>query len=120
MGTDRFVYWNKRRPKREEVQHVITDYLGGFLDDMRWEKHDARRGVFFITLEGWHSDPLHHIKGAYRIPQMPGSDGRRYLEVVVDPKYVDVVTRLGDEATCALAEGLAAVFARFWEGRRDD
>lgn len=123
MGTDRFVYWNKRRPKREEVRLVITDYFGGFADDIQWDKHSASRGRFLVKLKWKVSNPLDNIEGAYKRPRF-ASDGRyievtdeRFIEVFVDPRYVDVITRQADEATSALAEGLAAVFARFWKGR---
>jgi len=41
------------------------------------------------------------------------------IEVFFARNYLDVITRQQDEATSALATGLAKLFARFWEGSLD-
>jgi len=119
VASDRFVNWTTRKPTREEVQLVIEDYLGEMASEIRWE-----RDRFFVTLVGKHSHPLRRIEGASPILTRepdPGWEGR-YMEIWPDPdgNCLDVMTRQQDELTNRIADGLAQLFARFWEGKLDE
>lgn len=116
MAQDRFVYWGKtKKPTNKQVEIVCTCYFGSGASDIQVSPKEKR---ITITLFGEISHPLRLIKGA--MPWPPSEYITRYIEVYIDTKYVDIITRQQDEYTNALAEGLADIFARFWEGRRDE
>jgi hypothetical protein len=118
MASDVFVRWKTtKRPTREEAEKVIQDFLGEVATEIEWKKDR-----FFVTLIGKWSHPLVRvvepamqdvIKNMY--PKEEGWEGR-YLEVWLGDDSLDVMTRRQDEFTHACQDGLAAVFARFWEG----
>jgi len=118
MASDVFVRWKTtKRPTRDEAEKVIQDFLGEVATEIEW-KIDR----FFVTLVGKWSHPLVRVvqpamqdvlKNMY--PKEDGWEGR-YLEVWLGDDSLDVLTRRQDEFTHACQDGLAAVFARFWEG----
>jgi hypothetical protein len=116
MALDRFVYWKtKRRPTRDEIGTVVEDFFKGFGAEIEW-----RTDRYFIKLPGEITHPFDRIVGARKHPAEL-TDAERWIEVWPDPDdaCIDVMTRQQDEVTNVLAEGLAQLFARFWDGRRD-
>jgi hypothetical protein len=95
---------------------VIQDYFGEVATEIKWD-----RDRFFVTLIGKWSMPLKRVVDAdirRRFEAMapePPDDGR-YLEVWLGDESMDVLTRRQDDFTHACQDGLAAVFARRWEG----
>lgn len=124
MGADRFVYWQDgKRPTHQEIRHVVEDYLGEMAVEYEEEPEMVRRlpHPIFVTLVGKHSHPLKRVREAMAIPgvvmdQEPGWEGR-YLEVWIHQDSVNIETRMQDEITMRIADGLAQVFARFWGGK---
>jgi len=117
MALDRFVWWKtKRRPTRDEIGTVLRGFFKGFGARVTWNQDR-----YFIKLPGEITHPLNRIKGAYKQHGPEKGFEDRWIEVwpSKDGKCLDVMTRMQDEVTNALAEGLAQLFARFWEGRRD-
>lgn len=113
MSQDRFVHWQDQRPAVGQVHLVARSYLGEFAKVM---SHDGRR--LTITLRGNYSHPLQNIPGApHKDVHAELARRSRWIEVYVDPEYVDVITRQQDPATNALADGLAAVLVGWWGGR---
>lgn len=120
MAADVFVRWKtKKRPTREEAEKVIQDFFGDVATEIKWEKDR-----FFVTLIGKWSHPLvrvaenaEFLKRMY--PKEPGWEGR-YMEVWLGDDSLDVMTRQQDEFTHACQDGLAAVFARYWEGEVEE
>jgi len=123
MGADRFVYWTTdRKPTWAEIRMVTEDFLGEMATTIA-EPGDGKLNVLFVTLVGKHSHPLRRIDGTspalseyLRQPQEPGWEGR-YLEVWEHNDSVNIETRRQDEVTMRIADGLAGVFARFWDGK---
>lgn len=125
MGADRFVYWNEQKPTWEEIRMVTEDYLGDMLETIETDENKSEPRALFVTLTGRWSHPLRRmaeatdaVKQFASEPREPGWEGR-YLEVWQHVDGVNVETRMQDEITCRIADGLAGVFARFWEGRLD-
>lgn len=115
MAYDRIIQFSKA-PAREEVRLVIEDFLSDAASEIQWD-----RDRFFVTLIGKNTHPLKRIPEAHwtaRAEPEPGHEGR-HLEVWVTDTCVDVITRSQDEYTHAVAEGLAKVLARFWQGKRE-
>lgn len=76
-----------------------------------------------IAVAHWYQDCLFcTIVG--RVSRLSGSsafdDRDRYIEVRLEDDCIHVRTRIADEATRALADGLAAVLAYHFHGRRDN
>lgn len=117
MASDRFVNWKGgKKPTREEVKWVVEDFLGEVAKEVTWS-----RDRFFVTLVGKHSDPLKRVVDSplTRLEPEPGWEGR-HLEVVLSKCNLDVLTRRQDEFTMRVADGLAKVFARYWEGELEE
>jgi hypothetical protein len=112
MSQDRFVYWNERKPTKEEIRHVLEDYLS----EVAVEIKKDRRG-FVVRLAGTYSFPFKRIDDCSRLVDPSQDGGERWLEVYIDPKYLDVITRMADEFTNVVATGLANVFVRYWGAR---
>jgi hypothetical protein len=113
MSRDRFIRWRTRQcPTRSEVEIVCIDYLGG-LGQVAWLDHADGVPRFFLSLVGESSHPLQRI-GARRT-NIHRAD--RWIEVIPDGSAsFDILTREQDAVTNAIADGLAAVFARHWDG----
>ena len=115
MAADRFIYFEgERSPTSAEVERILENFFNGVgeikLDGARWT----------VLLPGKPRSALQGVKGA-RPRTLP--DDERWLEVYHQQgrkPYVDVITRLQDEFVSSLADGLVAVFARFYGGRVED
>lgn len=117
MASDRFVNWKPgKKPTRQEVQLVLEDFFVGAATEIRWDKDR-----FFVTLVGKHSNPLKRVSDSplVKMEPEPGWEGR-HLEVWLGSKSLDVLTRQQDEFTNRVADGLAALFARYWEGELEE
>jgi len=114
MALDRFVNFDKRRPTKEETGLVLRDFFGPDAGTVEW-KGDR----FFVTLPGKSSFPFASLPDALRDP-FAGGDRERWIEVYVTKSQFDVITRQHDEYTNVIAEGLAQMFARYWDGKLED
>lgn len=142
MALDRFVYWQtEERPTREQLQHVLEDYLGSAeAGTLIW---DIDR--FFILLPGRKSEafrraPVSEVMRNYAEELLKAThdsksyDITRAIEVWMrdepmeceatedDPGHrdfgcVDVMTRSADDFTNGVAARLAELLARFWNGK---
>jgi len=115
MSQDRFVTFDKRKPTRDEVESVLRNYFDEAAD-IKWA--DDR---WIATLPGKWSFPFVEIVG---YSPRPREIAERWIEVYVGKRSkvgnLDVITRQQDEYTNVLADGLARMFARYWEGKLDD
>jgi hypothetical protein len=115
MAADRFVYFEgERAPTSAEVQRILENFFNGVgqlvRDGARWT----------VRLPGRPCSALAGVDGA-RVRALP--DDERWLEVYHQQgsqPYVDVITRAQDEFVSSLADGLVAVFKRFYRGRVED
>lgn len=115
MALDRFVYWkkNKDKPTKDQVEQVIRDYLGEVMTSLKWEGDR-----FFVCLVGKTTAPLKSVATEDMRRIVTSNDGEeRYIEVWPSDDCLDVMTRRSDEFTNNVADGLAKIFARFWQGR---
>jgi hypothetical protein len=100
MAIDRFINFEDGKcPSFEQVRDVCVHYIGG-------------SGT--IT-----SEPPRVFAEVPGVSHSPLARPERFIEVYVDDNNVDVMTREGDEFTNALAEGLASLIARKFEGKRE-
>lgn len=112
MALDRFIRFGDRRPTREQTELVLRNFIGD-AGRVFWEG-----GRFFVQLAGKNSFPFKGIEG---VPEHMQSDDRyhpdgRWIEVYIGTTQFDVITREHDEYTNVVADGIAAMFARFWDG----
>jgi len=112
MALDRIIRFDKpfKPPTRMELTTLLADYFQG-IGGASWDKDR-----FFVTLPG---RPCYALGRLAKIPfsELPE---QRWIEVWKDRTSVDVITRTADDITNALAEGLAEIIARFWQGARED
>lgn len=121
MSTDRTIHWISRRaPTRADVDQVLRDFFNGAATSIRWD-----RDRFVVIVPGKHRNALCTVSPIIgsrhqreRVGKSAPLPSQRWLEVWIDPDdgTVDVITRQADDYTCALADGIAAVLARYWEG----
>lgn len=112
MALDRIIRFDKPNhpPIRMELTTLLADYFQG-IGTVKWDKDR-----FFVSLPG---KPCHALGRLAVIPRMPPPE-ERWIEVWKNRTSVDVITRGADDITNALAEGLAEIIARFWQGERED
>jgi len=110
MALDRFIRFPKHRPSRENTERVLKNFLG---EAGRVEWREDQRS-FYISLPG---SPGFPFEGISDIPQMGRYSGNeRWIEIFYDAEQFDVITRQQDEFTNVVANGIAQMFARYWEG----
>jgi len=114
VGIDRFVRWDKKRPKLAVVQRVLEDYLGTAA--AVWRSDSSR---IIAKLVGKPSFPFRREPHMERYAAACEQHDERWLEVYVAKDHIDVITRQTDEYTGVVADGFATLAARYWEGKRD-
>ena len=110
MANDRFVYFSSPPPTREHVQWALEDYVRG-IGKVEWNSR------FFVTLPGLPSNPAERLSDVLDARYEVQSE--RWFEVCLGNDNLDVITRMQDAVTSAIADGFASFAARFWKGRRD-
>lgn len=122
MSFDRIIDFeqaDKAAPGRDELGAVIEDYLGRAARRVYWD-----RDRWFAVLIGLKSWPLRRAYARYskvlttsaRAHEIE-AEPERWIEVWADKHTVDVLTRRQDEFTMAVADGLAALIARYYGGK---
>jgi hypothetical protein len=103
MARDRVVCWKEKPPTQEDLQALLEKFFSGLTMSVTWD-----RDRFFVVLLGAPS----YCSGV-------GAQKERWIEVwpSKDGTCCYVMTRMQDEATNVLADGLAGLIARRWEGR---
>jgi hypothetical protein len=119
MGIDRFVYWKKKLgPSLKETKATLEDYLGGAALSVTIDVvNDPNRII--ALLHGKPSFPFRRNKEVGKSREMTEQHDERWLEVYWTKGSIDVITRMTDEYTNVVAEGFAALCARFWQGWRE-
>lgn len=113
MAQDRFVRWRREKPTIAKIQPVLEDYLG---KDCVVTRDGAR---LTAVLPGKPSSPFRRLPGYDNIAATQEQREERFLEVFVDGKYADVITRQADPLTNAVADGFAALIQRVWNGKAE-
>lgn len=121
MAADWFVWFDKAGeapPPREDVGKALEDFLGAFATKVYWQKD--RWFAELVGTKTWPfkriEDESHPLFEAHKAEETE----ERWIEVWLDNKCVDVMTRHGDWATNTLAGGFAKLVAQYWKGRLDD
>jgi len=115
MALDRFVRWQKKKPTTQELRTVLEDYLGGI---GKIENMGKKGNTWWsVTLPGKPTFPFRRLEGFENRGKAIDEIKERWFEVYVDKKYVDVMTRHGDELTGNIAQGFAELLTRFWEAK---
>lgn len=118
MARDTFVYWDQRhpRPTKQEIQHVLEDYVRGLATTVVWE-----RDRWYVTLPGESSWSFQR-SGPATIAQRTSwlESSTRWFEVWIGDDNIDVITRMADDVTNVIAHGFASLMARGFDGRIDD
>jgi hypothetical protein len=128
MSTDRIIHFDARKPTCEQVLMVVEDYFGecGQVKLFIGKNNRKFSDWFMIKLPGEPTEPLRRVvdSDTQRVLKM-GRQFRpkdRWIEVIYTESRlfvcVNVLTRMQDEFTTAVAEGLAQLLARFWQGER--
>lgn len=112
MSLDRIVYWREQPPAQRAVVMLLRDYMGG-AGRVRWH---AGTGRYFIDLPGHCSSPTWRVGHVGRSFE-PGA--KRWIEVFLHNDCVDVITRVADDFTNGIAERLADVLARAFDGKAE-
>jgi hypothetical protein len=115
MALDRFVRFKSKAPRLHLVRRTLEDYLGGAAEKVYT---DGFR--IYAVLRGKPSFPFRRMRGMKRFAATSEAYDERWLEVYVDKKYIDVITRMTDEYTNNVAEGFARLCERYWHGTMDE
>jgi hypothetical protein len=116
MSRDRFIWFDRDgHPGTLPVGTLIEDYLGAVAESVEW-KNDRWEAL----LPGRTSHPLKRLEPHWsRVAAFSEENRERWIEVVISDTCIDVLTRQQDEATNAIADGLARLIARHWGGALD-
>lgn len=114
MARDRFIWFEPGKvPSPNDLDFATRDFLDALVFSGSWNP-DAKRHYFILM-----GEPSHFAR---RLPYLPQKSGDyfaevRGFEVYISDDSVDVITRMADDATNALADELARIIARTWNGR---
>lgn len=111
MSLDRFVYWKDKRPKATDVGKVLRNFIGES-GKVTWTG-----GRWFCTFPGKPTHPLKDVPGFPQEKLIPPRDDERWFEVYCADDNIDIITRMQDEFTNAVALGFQDLCARIWEGK---
>ena len=117
MACDRFIYWGETRPTPKQIQQVLEDYVGTV-----GKVENTTRGLF-CTFQGIPASALRRVAPELGFSHEEGSEmfvQTCWFEVCVGANSIDIITRSQNEFTNAAAEGIAALSARVWNGRREE
>ncbi len=113
MACDRFVRFKTRRPTRDDVRLILSNYFGGC-----GTITEDKPGWWMIVVPGTATSPFDGVKDGLRLA-VPGGNLKRWIEVVYEGRDLDVLTRVQDEFTNGIADQLARAFARFYGAKLD-
>lgn len=114
MAYDRFIYWTDKKPTKDQLKLVLTNYLDGAATEIEWDKDR-----FFVTLIGKRSFPFVGLGSSREENELAlcAEIKERWIEVCPSKGGLDVITRMADAFTNDVASGLAESIARYWGGR---
>lgn len=106
MARDRFIRFAEGLgPSNEKLQEELNKYFQES-GKIEWFEKSYR---FFVSLKS-HTEPARW--------EHPGEE--RYIEIFRDVDYVDVITRMADDFTNAVANGCARRIARVFYGNLEE
>lgn len=102
MSYDRFIRWRGSAPSQEDLGNALVGFLGGFATEVKY--HDDR----WIAVLG----PASATFSGQVLMQ-----DERFIEVWTLDNTTDVITRMADHATNALADEFSVRIALYWNGK---
>jgi len=102
-------------PGKDEVRAVLDEYLRGILaEPLEWGG-----GRWYATLLGEPTNPASkcHVDRGLHVPPNEALPEERRIEVFIGEDNIDVITRRADELTNGIAQRLAEMLSRFYDGR---
>ena len=114
MATDRFITFSHEFPcpSIEDVETALRSYL---TEAGEVTRHHPE--LVIATLQGRSSIIASGFPGNER---WNDPTAERFFEVNITGGVMDVITRRGDEYTCALADGFVEFALRYWHGVAED
>lgn len=112
MAIDYHVQFPAKKPKKKEFESVVRHFFDGGAEEIKWNQR-----LLCIRLPGVASNPFTEVSGLGRFPF---DGGERWITAEMSGTQLTVTIRGSDDYTMVLAKGLAAVFARYWEGTIGD
>jgi len=118
MARDRFIWFKGEHkvPSKDDVQSVLTHFIGE-AGTVEWRKDQSR---FYMVLQGDPSWPFTDMDLGVHNPHGEDKGRSRWIEVYMGKDNIDVMTRMMDEYTNTVADGVAKMIARFWQGQLED
>lgn len=104
MATDRIWAWGAPEGEAPDLDDVYEALLDYFHVEACWERLSRGPHRIFVTLSGYNQ----------RFADEPPEE--RFIEIYVDDDHLDVITRMQDDYTCAVADGFYKHIARRWQG----
>lgn len=122
MALDRFITFHASVPTSESIDALLRNFVGeaGTIEKQLHPQLDH----WIITLPGHLTfalaDEPTAMTNFVHLPFVDDDRGR-WIEVFIHhgPLQIDVLTRQMDEFTNAVADGIANVITRYWQGSRD-
>ena len=102
------MYWGERKPDQVQFNTFLEDFFGGAA---MWSWTGPGRAT--VRLPGRSSHPFGRLVD---FPMAAPVHAERWIEVILTAESVDILTRMQDEYTGVLADGMAAAIERFWQG----
>lgn len=112
MSLDRFIYWREKKPTSVEIANFLTNYMGSAQKDFKYD-YTLGQHCWTVGVPGVGCNPLCRLAGTE-----DASQGERWFEVYLTDDSLDVLTRMQDQFTNAIAEGFAEMIARWYEAER--
>ncbi len=114
MASDRFIYFKgDGEPPRSAVESALRNFFG---EAAILSLSDGR---FYATLPGSLSCPFKDFPDTPK-NRFDNDDRGRWIEICISVGNIDVITRGMDEYTNVLADGLAKMIARYWQGELEE
>ncbi len=107
MAIDRFLKWKDKVPSIKEVAIILEDYLG---KGAKVELQDKR---IFGTVPGTPSFPFKRVVEG--MGKEFNDQNERWIEIYMDEKDIDIITRGQDEFTNNVAQGFYELIKRFYQ-----
>jgi hypothetical protein len=114
MGFGRNVYWQQEQPTLDQLDKILTNYIGdaGVVERVT-------ENSWVCIFPGKPISPFSEVPGLEK-RAIPYPDPERSFEVLNLDDSISVLTSLADPFTDAVADGFARFCTIHWEGRRED
>lgn len=113
MAQDRVVRWREIIPNNQQIKEALEDYVGEAGSVVITDR-------LYCVLSGKTSPALKRVAPGRARTVAIGYNAERRFEVCIGKDFINVITRMADEFTSAVAEGFAVLCANAWRGEREE